>query len=109
MLLIFTLVALLVPMQRPTDVVKWSAEHPDAASTDRRTVLVKVTADIQPGWKLYAIQQPKGGPKPLAFATPEGALFRVSKEHVIAPKSKVIVWNELASGPRLIEVRTSKR
>jgi thiol:disulfide interchange protein DsbD len=95
MLLLFTLVSLLVtPIQRPTDVVKWSAENPDAVSTDRRTILVKVTADIQPGWKLYALQQPEGGPKPLAFATPEGALFRVSKEHVIAPKSKVLAQDE---------------
>lgn len=94
MLLIFTLVALLVPMQRPTDVVKWSAEIPDALSTDRRTILVKVTADIQAGWKLYAIQQPEGGPKPLAFATPEGAPFRVSTGHIIAPKSKVLAQDE---------------
>ena len=94
MLLIFTLVALLVPMQRPTDVVKWSAETPDAVSTDRRTILVKVTADIQPGWKLYAIQQPEGGPKPLAFATAESAPFRVSKEHIVAPKSRVLAQDE---------------
>jgi hypothetical protein len=95
MLLLFTLIALLAaPTQRPADVVKWSAENPEPATTDRRTILVKVTADIQPGWKLYAIQQPEGGPKPLAFATPESALFRVSKEHVIAPKAKVLKQDE---------------
>jgi hypothetical protein len=95
MLLIVTLLALLVaPMQRPTDVVKWSAENPGPVSTERRTILVKVTADIQPGWKLYAIQQPAGGPKPLAFATPDRAPFRVSKEHIVAPKAKVLAQDE---------------
>jgi thiol:disulfide interchange protein DsbD len=74
--------------------VKWSAEDAAAVSTDRQTVLVKVTADIQPGWKLYAIQQPEGGPKPLAFATPGAAPFRVSKQHIIAPKSKVLEQDE---------------
>jgi len=95
MLLFFTLISLLAaPMQRPTDVVKWSAEKPEPASTDRRTVLVKVTADIQPGWKLYAIQQPEGGPKALAFATADGAPFRVSTGHIIAPKAKVLKQDE---------------
>ena len=95
MLLILTLVSLLItPVQRPTDVVKWSAEHPGDVPADRRTILVKVTAEIQPGWKLYALQQPAGGPKPLAFETPEGAPFRVSKAQIVAPKSKVLAQDE---------------
>ena len=96
MLLMLTLVSLLVPpLQRPTDVVKWSAEGPPAAvSPDRRTVHVKVSAAIQPGWKLYAIAQPEGGPKPLTFATTTGSPFKVSTGHIIAPKSKVLKQDE---------------
>lgn len=96
MLLISILLAVLVaPVQRPTDVVKWSADGPSASvSPDRRTVHVKVTAEIQPGWKLYALQQPKGGPKPLLFATSDGSPFKVSASHIIAPKSKVLKQDE---------------
>ena len=95
MLLLFTLLALLAaPMQRPADVVKWSAENPEPATTDRRTILVTVTAHIQPGWKLYAIQQPEGGPKALAFATADGAPFKVSTGHIIAPKARVLKQDE---------------
>jgi hypothetical protein len=87
---LLALVSLLsAPLQRPTDVVKWSAEGPLAGAVTGRIVQVKVTADIQPGWKLYAVQQPEGGPKPLVFATAAGTPFAVSKQQIVAPKSKV--------------------
>jgi hypothetical protein len=89
MLLLAALVLLLsAPPQRPTDVVKWSVEGPLSGAVSGRIVHVKVTADIQPGWKLYAVQQPEGGPKPLVFATASGTPFGVSKQ-IVAPKSKV--------------------
>jgi hypothetical protein len=96
MLFILAFLTLLAtPMQRPTDVVKWSADGPSASvSPDRRTVHVKVTAEIQPGWKLYAIKQPEGGPKPLAFGTSEGSPFKVSATHIIAPRAKVLKQDE---------------
>jgi DsbC/DsbD-like thiol-disulfide interchange protein len=96
MLVILAFVMLLAaPVQRPTDVVKWTAEGPQAAvSPDRRTVHVKVRADIQPGWKLYAIQQPEGGPKPLAFGTSDDSPFKVSTQHIIAPRAKVLKQDE---------------
>ena len=81
--------SLVFGVQRPTDVVKWSAEGSIAGSTTARVVHVKVTADIQPGWKLYALQQPEGGPKPLAFATPASAPFRITAPQIVAPKAKV--------------------
>ena len=89
MLSILTVVALLAaPAQRPADVVKWSVE-PVAALTGGATVNVKVTAQVQPGWKLYALEQPAGGPKPLAFALATGSPFEVLARRIAGPKAKV--------------------
>ena len=82
------LLALTAAAQRPSDVVRWSAEAPAAAVTPNGTAKIVVTARIEPGWKLYAIDQPKDGPKPLAF---EGTTrqFAVVTKAIVAPKPKV--------------------
>jgi thiol:disulfide interchange protein DsbD len=85
-----TLVALVLsPVQRPTDVVKWSAEAAPATVTDGTTVSIKVSAQVQPGWKLYAIEQAEGGPKPLSFATAKGSPFQIVSKRIVAPPSKL--------------------
>jgi thiol:disulfide interchange protein DsbD len=87
---VLTLVALVLsPLQRPTDVVRWSAEAASATAADRATVSIKVSAQVQPGWKLYAIEQPPGGPKPLSFATAKGSPFQIVSKRIVAPPSKL--------------------
>jgi thiol:disulfide interchange protein DsbD len=73
--------------QRPADVVQWSAA---AAAADGATVKVRLTATIQSGWKLYALTQPKGGPKPLAIEVADGAPFTISQKQIAAPKAKTL-------------------
>lgn len=85
---------LLVPAQRPTDVVKWTVHAPAVLVSAGETVNLQVTAQIQPGWKLYAIAQPAGGPKPLVFATAAGSKFRVDAKKIGAPKPKVLKQDE---------------
>jgi DsbC/DsbD-like thiol-disulfide interchange protein len=81
----------LASLQRPSDVVKWSAaELRAAATTASGTVNVQLTAKIQSGWKLYALTQPQGGPKPLAIEVADGAPFTVSKKQIVAPKAKTL-------------------
>lgn len=88
------LVWLLLPAQRPTDVVQWTIQAPAASIAPGGAVNLQVTATIQPGWKLYAIAQPDGGPKPLAFAIPEGSKFKVVSKRIVAPKAKVLKQDE---------------
>ena len=40
--------------------------------------------------KLYALTQPKGGPKPLAIEVAEGAPFTIAKKQIVAPKAKTL-------------------
>ena len=84
---------LLLPMQRPTDVVKWSVDPVTAGASGGRLALL-VTARIEPGWKLYAITQPKGGPKPLVFTVPAESTFKIDTKKIGAPTPKVLKQDE---------------
>ena len=77
-------------LQRPTDIVKWSAMAPAAAADATGTLNVRLTAKIEAGWKLYALTQPEGGPKPLAIEVADGAPFTISKKQIVAPKPKTL-------------------
>lgn len=88
MLTIFLVVALWAgSVQRPADVVKWSAT---ARSVDGGTVSVSLIANVASGWKLYALTQPDGGPKPLSIELSSGAPFTISKKQIVAPKAKTM-------------------
>ena len=77
--------------QRPADVVKWSAATtPVQTVTAGGTVKVSLTARIQNGWKLYALSQPRGGPKPLGIELAPGAPFTISTKQIAGPKPKVM-------------------
>lgn len=75
-------------LQRPADVVKWSASAPASSVSSGATVKVSLTADVAAGWKLYAITQPKGGPQPLNIDVAGGASATISKKQIVAPKPK---------------------
>ena len=77
------------PAQRPTDIVKW-ATTPSAPQVEAGGVVqIFVSARIQAGWKLYAIDQPAGGPVPLTFDLADGARFAIAAKGIVAPKAKV--------------------
>jgi DsbC/DsbD-like thiol-disulfide interchange protein len=76
--------------QRPTDIVKWSAAGPSRPVTADGTASIELTAKIEDGWKLYALTQPKGGPKPLAIEIADGAPFTIAKKQIVAPKPKTL-------------------
>ena len=87
--LVVVLALAFVPAQRPTDVVKWAAA-PSASQVEAGgAVQIAVSADIKAGWKLYAIDQPEGGPVALTFDLADGARFTVEVKGIVAPKAKV--------------------
>lgn len=53
--------------QRPTDVVKWTAE---ITGTKSDVQSAKLSAAILGGWHVYALSQPSGGPTPLKISIP---------------------------------------
>lgn len=76
-------------VQRPTDIVRWSAEAPAASVRAGGTAKVALTARIEEGWKLYSLTQPKGGPIPLAIGIGKGASFTLSTKEITSPVPKV--------------------
>lgn len=74
--------------QRPTDIVRWSVSAPAAWTTAGGTLRLTVNAKIEDGWKLYAIDQPAAGPRPLAFASAKP--FAVVAKGLAAPPAKVL-------------------
>jgi DsbC/DsbD-like thiol-disulfide interchange protein len=75
--------------QRPSDVVRWSAKSATATIAPGGTMTIAVTADIEEGWHLYALTQPKGGPIPLAVALPKSQPFDIDNRRIQSPAPTV--------------------
>lgn len=80
------LLAVPLAAQRPTDIVKWSAKPVQTEVKAGAALQVEVTADVQPGWFLYGLTQPKGGPIPLRFAGAKGSPFQVEVKGIKGPE-----------------------
>jgi thiol:disulfide interchange protein DsbD len=67
--------------------IKWSLELPkDAASIEAgRSVNVGLNAELDPGWKLYALDQPPGGPIATTIRAADGRQFVIVGD-IRAPK-----------------------
>ena len=57
--------------QAPPDPVEWSLSVKSAAVRPAGKVLATLTARIQPGWHLYSLTTPKGGPNATTVKFPE--------------------------------------
>ena len=89
-LLLFVLAAVSVVPQRPADVVQWSATPVSAAVAAGDTAKVVLRAQIQSGWKLYALTQPAGGPQKLSIAVAKDAPFTITEKGIVAPAPKTM-------------------
>ena len=89
MLAFIAVILLSLIAQRPADVVKWSASAQPKSVAAGGEAKITLKADIESGWKLYAISQPKGGPIPLSITAPKDAAFRVAEKRITAGLPKV--------------------
>jgi thiol:disulfide interchange protein DsbD len=65
--------------QKPPDPIKWSiTAAPGARPTAGRVFSVIVTATIDPGWHLYSMSQPAGGPIAMSVTLPNGQAFSLA-------------------------------
>jgi DsbC/DsbD-like thiol-disulfide interchange protein len=71
--------------QKPTDIVKWTAKDGGRDVKAGASVSLELTAEVAPGWHLYALTQPKGGPNPLEIAVAKGSSFEIKAEAITAP------------------------
>jgi DsbC/DsbD-like thiol-disulfide interchange protein len=75
--------------QRPTDVIRWTAAGPEGPVKPGGTATIHLTADIDPGWHLYAFNQPPGGPRSLEVTSVKGGPGAVVSAKIDAPPPKV--------------------
>src|SRR5215203_3253446 len=76
--------------QRPADVVQWSATPVSSAVAAGDTAKIVLRAQIQGGWKLYALTQPAGGPQKLSIAVAKDAPFTITEKQIVAPAPKTM-------------------
>jgi thiol:disulfide interchange protein DsbD len=88
-LLLLILLTAVAAVQRPADIVRWSAAAPPKAVSAGGTAKIELTAKIEDGWKLYALTQPKGGPVPLEIVLEKSAPFTIVQKQITAPLPKV--------------------
>lgn len=50
----------------------WSLQAPPKSVAPGSTFALRLTAAIQPGWHLYALEEPEGGPLPTVIGLAEG-------------------------------------
>src|SRR5687767_2545966 len=74
--------------QRPSDIVQWSATAATGTVTAGETAKIVLRAQIQSGWKLYALTQPAGGPQKLSIAAAKGSPFAITEKQIVAPAPK---------------------
>jgi thiol:disulfide interchange protein len=75
--------------QRPSDVVHWTAVGPATSVKPGEQATIKVSAAIEPGWHLYALTQPEGGPRRLEIKAGKSSPFPVVAAGVSGPLPKV--------------------
>jgi DsbC/DsbD-like thiol-disulfide interchange protein len=73
------------PAQRPSDVVHWTAKAATGTIAQGGTITIAITADIEEGWHVYALTQPKGGPIPLAIGVTKSQPFDVDIRRIKSP------------------------
>jgi hypothetical protein len=77
----------------PENPVKWNLEPPAAALAAGGVKTVKVTAEIDPGWYVYAITQKSGGPTPMTIAVAPTPPFSI-QGNPVGPQPVVIFDKE---------------
>lgn len=89
MILTFVLIVAVTLAQHPSDVVHWTAVAPAGIVKPGENATIKITADIEPGWHLYALTQPEGGPRRIEIKAAKSSPFTVVTTGIAAPLPKV--------------------
>lgn len=77
-----------VAQQPPPTPIRWtSAGAPDPVRAGQ-TVIVQVTAQIDEGWHLYALEPVPGGPIPTKLSAAPDPPFVLNEKHIDSPEPK---------------------
>jgi thiol:disulfide interchange protein len=76
--LLVSLLAMVALGQARLNVVEWSGRLEPASVRPGERAKLLVTAKIDPGWHVYGLSQPPGGPRPTRIALEEGSVFALA-------------------------------
>ena len=69
--------------------IRWSAEQPqNAAVKPGQDIVVRVSAQIDEGWHLYALEAIPGGPIPTRIGVAPDPPFTLNEKHIESPEPK---------------------
>jgi DsbC/DsbD-like thiol-disulfide interchange protein len=75
--------------QAPPQPVRWTASvTPRPAAEPGRKIAIEVTADIQEGWHVYALEQPPNGPTALRASLDESEVVEAAGAPFGSPPTK---------------------
>lgn len=86
---LLVLLLLVPPAQVPTDIVRWSVTGPEKPVAPGGVAKLHLSAQIEDGWKLYALSQPSGGPIALSIGVEKSAPFKLVQKEISGPLPKV--------------------
>lgn len=70
-----------------------SSDKPNTEVRTGETLTASLKAEIEPGWKLYALDQPSGGPIATTIKISAGSPFEIAGQIASSPKPKQAVDN----------------
>ena len=75
--------------QAPTDVIRWVVKAPPATVVPGQRLRLELTADIEPGWHVYATTQPPTGPQALVVSLDGSAAFELRAADIVTSPPKI--------------------
>lgn len=89
--------------QNPT---KWSLDSDSKGKEISKgaTVSVKLNAEVEPGWHLYALDQPDGGPIATTIKVPDGSKFEIAGK-IVTPLPQIRPDNNFIINGKPLETK----
>lgn len=89
--------------QNPT---KWSLDSDSKGKEISKgaTVSVKLNAEVEPGWHLYALDQPDGGPIATTLKVPDGSKFEIAGK-IVTPLPQIRPDNNFIINGKPLETK----
>lgn len=84
------LVAAPAAAQRPQDIVRWTAKAPAGPIKPGAVATLKLSAEIEAGWHMYALTQAEEGPPPLQIALAKRQPFSLNAQRIEAPAPVIV-------------------
>jgi len=80
--------ALTAAQEQPPAPIRWAAEQPSDAVKAGQSVSIRVTAAIDDGWHLYALDPVEGGPIPTRITAGPAPTFVLQEKDIVRSEPK---------------------